>query len=388
MIINRIAVEKLFGIYDYNLPLFSNDNVSIIHAPNGMGKTTLLRLIDAVINYDLQYLDDVPFSRIELFTDRGTSVGVEKKDINDSLLSGEDSRGLINFMAHSRKSSLDFPFIYFYFNKKKNIQRYRVSLDSSIVMELRRFYAYTNRYYDGIGDMPSSELGKMPNIADYYMDSGIKNILEPFKTQSTIHYIEANRVFRLPKKAAGNIRSKVLRSRLSDSELERIVECSSLLKDKFSQYRALKETKSDSLDRTFPKRVIDVYLHRRGIRNKIITEQSIKERLQTLSEKRKELQAIGLLADTEETVIGIEDIIPEETLDMLDVYIEDNMEKLSIYDEFKRQLEIFMDIINERNGFSNKQMVIDGENGITFISLDGQVTPLQKLSSGEKVFLI
>ena len=44
--IKTIAVEKLFGLYDYTLtiPSTAEDNVFIIYGDNGTGKSTMLRL--------------------------------------------------------------------------------------------------------------------------------------------------------------------------------------------------------------------------------------------------------------------------------------------------------------------------------------------------------
>ena len=41
MRLQKVEVEGLFGIYDYSINLFTGDNITIIDAPNGMGKTTV-----------------------------------------------------------------------------------------------------------------------------------------------------------------------------------------------------------------------------------------------------------------------------------------------------------------------------------------------------------
>lgn len=44
MKLKKIKVEQLFGTYDYEIKLNDKELVTILHAPNGMGKTTLLHI--------------------------------------------------------------------------------------------------------------------------------------------------------------------------------------------------------------------------------------------------------------------------------------------------------------------------------------------------------
>lgn len=66
MKLKKIKVEQLFGTYDYEIKLNDKELVTILHAPNGMGKTTLLKLVKAIIEGDILYLDETPFKKIEL----------------------------------------------------------------------------------------------------------------------------------------------------------------------------------------------------------------------------------------------------------------------------------------------------------------------------------
>lgn len=65
-------------------------------------------------------------------------------------------------------------------------------------------------------------------------------------------------------------------------------------------------------------------------------------------------------------------------------YIEDNFQKLDCYKVLKGQLDLLLQIINVKNGFSNKKMRISAEKGVEFVLDNGQSIPVEKLSSGEK----
>ena len=80
MKLKRIKITELFGLEDNNFDIecYPNENVTILYAFNGVGKTTILRLIDAVINVKLQIIDSIAFKNIQLVFDNDDFVMVEK----------------------------------------------------------------------------------------------------------------------------------------------------------------------------------------------------------------------------------------------------------------------------------------------------------------------
>lgn len=61
-----IEVEKLFGLYDHRIELNLEERVTILHGPNGVGKTMLLRMVDAALKGDFDSLYGLPFGRLTL----------------------------------------------------------------------------------------------------------------------------------------------------------------------------------------------------------------------------------------------------------------------------------------------------------------------------------
>ena len=78
MRIRRVFVEKLFGHFDHRSSLKMDDRITIIHAPNGFGKTTLLRMIDGLFNARYSELAMFPFAVLGVELDDGRTVRVEK----------------------------------------------------------------------------------------------------------------------------------------------------------------------------------------------------------------------------------------------------------------------------------------------------------------------
>src|SRR4051812_38041974 len=84
MRIRQISVTKLFGIFDHTIPMNHDDRITIIHGPNGFGKTALLSMVNSIFNtqYGLQYglLSRTPFKEFILDFDNGKSLQVTKEE--------------------------------------------------------------------------------------------------------------------------------------------------------------------------------------------------------------------------------------------------------------------------------------------------------------------
>lgn len=65
MMIKSLKVTKLFDEYDYSLDICCP--LTFLHSPNGMGKSTLMRMTYAALKGDVRYLSDTPFERMEIW---------------------------------------------------------------------------------------------------------------------------------------------------------------------------------------------------------------------------------------------------------------------------------------------------------------------------------
>lgn len=70
MWIRSIQVVKLYGLHNYEITFKEEEKLKIIHAPNGFGKTTILRLVRAMIEGCLKELKEIPFERFKIAFDQ------------------------------------------------------------------------------------------------------------------------------------------------------------------------------------------------------------------------------------------------------------------------------------------------------------------------------
>ncbi len=76
MRLTKIHVTKLFGVFDHTIPLNLADRITIIHGPNGFGKTAMLQMVQSILGNRFARLRRVPFDRfgLKLEDDRELSV--------------------------------------------------------------------------------------------------------------------------------------------------------------------------------------------------------------------------------------------------------------------------------------------------------------------------
>jgi predicted ATP-binding protein involved in virulence len=78
MRIQQISVSGLFGIFDHVIPLNMDERITIIHGPNGFGKTAMLRILNGFFNSRYSVFRTIPFSNFRVAFDDSSSVEIVK----------------------------------------------------------------------------------------------------------------------------------------------------------------------------------------------------------------------------------------------------------------------------------------------------------------------
>jgi hypothetical protein len=196
-----------------------------------------------------------------------------------------------------------------------------------------------------------------------------------------VRFIESQRLLRLSK---GNAHRRPHEyESLPALELSVAIHANDLAKaiqGKLAEYATL----SQSLDRTFPGRLVEHMQSATVYPTDSIAQ--LREKLNKLEEKRNRLQDAGLLDKQEDLRFQVPEELQEPTQRVLPVYVTDVEKKLGVFDDIAAKIDLLKDIVNSR--FSYKKISIDKEKGFVFRTDDGQPLNPSHLSSGEQHMLV
>ena len=80
MRIRQISITGLFGVFNHIIPLNSDERITIIHAPNGYGKTIMLKMLDGLFNDRHYELLTIPYENFQVEFEDGSRLEVVKVD--------------------------------------------------------------------------------------------------------------------------------------------------------------------------------------------------------------------------------------------------------------------------------------------------------------------
>ena len=384
MRLKKISIEGLFDLYNYNIPLNTDERVTIIIAPNGYGKTTIFKLIKAAIDVDIEYIRKIPFNvfRIE-FENKESLEDIEEissvEIIKQGILCSDDEIPHELVKCNITKSGGKTEEYNLTPDKypKDNFELGNISRFIEIEMQIER--VGVNKWKNlKTGDiLDISDLIKIygyrfppsySNLPDYYK---LKDELKEIK----VHLIESQRLMKYDSQTDyqehDSNRKKVIPVQVV---LEYSKDLVKRIEDKNSEYASI----SQKLDSTFPHRLIQ----NEGLDAvEILDEKAIYERIQEIETKNKNLMELGILESRESNELPQENMTSERRR-VLTLYIEDTEAKLSVFDDLARKMSLFKEIINKQ--FSNKSIEVKKSKGFVFKFKDGKVLTPEKLSSGEQ----
>lgn len=246
MRIKQISVNGLFGIFDHVIPLKHDERITIIHGPNGFGKTAILRILNGFFNSQYSELRKIPFKNFKVELDDDGIVEITR----DSSNTEEKGEIDINFYLHKPESTkLSF-----------SLGRMKVSPDiglplnmlDDLIPGLERIGSRRWEY------LPTDEILSLEEVTERFGDALPAKFQLPYSTEKEpewlkelkdsihIRLIESQRLLNF----VPNYSSRKYRG--TPSMLSTVSaysdELAKLMQDKFKEYGAT----SQSLDRTFP----------------------------------------------------------------------------------------------------------------------------------------
>ena len=364
-----LRVSKLFGRFEHHIIFPDSNDISIITAPNGYGKTVLLRILDSVFNRKLAFFRSLDFAEIQITFASKKSILISKVD-SDANEPGDKQIVFRNkgFGSGSAKYVLTrslSPSDHRTFERELPVER--IGPD--------RWLDYRNEKTLSTDEVLDTYSDQLP---DRLMDSSrIPSWLQVVTDSVNVHLVETQRLLRLDdlEDRRPARRRRMIPASVVDRDASDLSARIGSLLQRYAQ-------ESQKLDQTFPERIL------KAPEGKVSGEDEIRDALQNLTQKREDLISVGLLGRTISGPISPADIrLREDLRGILEIYVEDTGRKLGIFDETYDKIKLFKQILEKR--FSFKSIEIDSEQGIRAIDRDsGQAIPLSALSSGEQHELV
>jgi predicted ATP-binding protein involved in virulence len=354
MQIKKISVSSLFGMFNHTIPLNVDDGITIIHGPNGYGKSIILRMLDGLFNNRYSVLRQIPFEKFTVGFADGSLVWVEKKP--PLLIT-------INFCDSNRTAINSF-------SLDTNHNNISLSVLDKIIPHLERVTPAKWFY---------SPTGELLSLLDVLERFGHTLPFEPaqppdwwLKVQQSIDFLL------IKEERLSNIRESNVANRQYQWQ-QAVEEYSAELQESIKDCLAKSAKLSQSLDRTFPARLVA------QMGQGTLTDDALREKLSRLEEQRSRLSEVGILEQEEESLLFPHEFIGH-TKDVLEIYVHDMEQKLNVLSDLSRKISLFLAIINKR--FLGKQFYFSKDTGFNFVSSVGDHLEKADLSSGEQHELV
>lgn len=383
MKITTVEIKNLFGTFNHKVPINLDERITIIHGPNGYGKTILLKLLYGVFNAQYSELKTVPFDYLQINFSDGSKLRITKTATkSDKMKPREKNRAKILFVFS--KPNVGEQTISLEELERGRDQRFQfpTAILEEFIPGLEQIDLFSWRY------IPTQEMLTLEQILERFNEYLPSELYSPnLRTKSgnnpewlqkltssiKIYLISTERLL----KQASIQRSREAPKRFStvQSVIDYSEELAKTIKSKLAESAEL----SQSLDRTFPARLV------KHVKSDV-TDLELRNKLNELEKKRSRLMAAGLLDKEEDINFQVPQQIDEHTKNVLAVYVEDVKQKLGIFDEILSKIDLLKKIINEK--FSYKQITINKGEGFVFKTLDKKDLSPINLSSGEQHELV
>ncbi|MHB8127197.1 MAG: AAA family ATPase [Desulfitobacteriaceae bacterium] len=349
--ITKMKFEKLFGRFDYEISL-KPEGVTLITGPNGYGKSTILRCIEALSEGNIIFFSRLDFVKLEIILDTSEKKFIIIKKENELLFN--DTKVQIDDLFEKISTALRrHPYIARMPNGKWMDRRTGEYYVSNSEYDLKRLLE-DNVERHGFDNMEGVLPKKYETI-----------IRQLKKTVGQIYFIKEQRLIKEKKNGR------------SEQEIINVIEelpnkFKNLINNISSNYSAT----ANRLDSTYPNRLFNM--------ESGINKEEYGQKMNEMTYKFEKLSKYDISEMQNSTNV----VFKAEHAKALKIYFDDFNEKYKVYEDFIKKLDLFTDIVNYRLSF--KKIKISRERGIIVTDLDSvdRTIELRQLSSGEKQVIV
>lgn len=391
-VLTQVRVVGLLGRFTHTVDFPTSDEFVIIHGPNGVGKTMLLDLVNAIAwPTSLSKIASVPFQNLRLQYADGSVLTVEKPAPRSPV---DDRPGdpPVTSSAFSRMFSLTFSLehasgpvtpltwsprlpsedVDTTSNYMRILSNRTQRPSTAAERTVRNLLTHSSWSDEGsLEGLPAwNDLSlRMQDVLVEQMPAQLRTFLSTM----VVHSIDTHRLLGLSAttdESQGRARQR--------SSLTKVEEFAKDLANRLAKGLAENSRTSQELDRTYPQRLLENPAAD-------VSEQEIRDRYDAQNELRRQLGDISLV-DERSSVIEIPERMEPWQRAVLWTYLSDTEAKLDTFRDLLDRVSRLRDIVNSR--FLFKHLEIDRERGFRLVSDDGHELGLASLSSGEQHELV
>lgn len=379
MRISKIGVYGLFRRFDHDIAFNPHERITIVLGPNGFGKTMMLRIVDSLFNRPLQTLERMPFKKLDVHFDDSSMLTV--------------TRARQGTIRKRRKSSLHLE--YKPTNKRPRVYQpeWSTSVDD-LPFPVRAIEEFVPNL-DRIGpsawrDLSTDEVMDLDDVVARYghhfpsefqfsaLDSQGPEWLSELRESIAVHFIDTERLTDLS--SYGRRSSGFHRSYRERPPKRTVRRYSEQLSTKVQSQLAAYATLSQSLDRSFPARLVEEPT------GPIPSTHELEQKLSEVEERRSNIIDSGLLVQDDESLsMPVIREVDDSRRGVLAVYTQDALRKLSVFDDLYARVNAFKRIANQRLLYKGVSVSTEG---LKVSTVDGAELNLEMLSSGEQHQLV
>ena len=383
--VREVEVRGLFGLFDHRIPV-GPEGLTIVHGPNGSGKTMILRIIHFLCSGNYEGLRELPFDSAVITLDSGMKVvatrAVAKKAPERGRAAPRRSRWELTLSGAApdgqRLGSWAIP--------RTDVRRRReAGYEAASYLEvalphLQRLSAA--EWFDNLSAETLSALDVLsrygeelpPEAREFLRGQSRPAWVEQFEGEVPTRFISAERLIQItPAKEQRYHREEpVIEPTVTVYARKLAAEIQSRLTDLSKQ--------SAELDRTFPERVFAQWSQSERDQS-YIRLGALESQLNDMKDARKILVRAGMAPPGE--LIGFDSVPNTEYASrMLAVYLGDLEQKNSVVKPTADRVNLFLDLVNDR--LMMKEIQLDEELGFLVKTASGSIITPDRLSSGEQ----